>query len=100
MLQRQQRQEGGTWCRLMSMRVKPEHSDERKQSKSIVMGSQLVRLDPGHATPYTDGSAMQANCNGEPNSRLPGLASHCQLSGPSVLCLTRSSSLWSNSKLL
>lgn len=37
---------------------------------------------------------MQANCDDEPNSRLLGLASYCQLSRPSVLCLTRSSSFW------
>lgn len=45
MLQRQQRQEGGTWCRLMSMRVNPDHSDEKKHSKSTVMGSRLSGLN-------------------------------------------------------
>lgn len=44
-LQRQQRQEGGTWCRLMSMRVDPGHSDEKKHSKSTVMGSRLLGLN-------------------------------------------------------
>lgn len=45
-LQRQQRQEGGTWCRLMSMRVNREHSDEKKHSNSTVMGSPLSGLTP------------------------------------------------------